>query len=358
MASQLVRARPLSVVVFLAALGWAHDCSAQTQPSLFERYLDALRQQAGIPGLSAAIVEDGRIVWERGFGLRDVENTLPALPDTPYPVADLTESFASILIAQCAERGALSLDERMATWTSRIPESAATVRHVLSHASAGAPGSAFKFEPPRYAALTPVIEACGNRPYRRMLAGEVLDRLGMAETVPGRDLATEAAADARALFDPDDLARFAAVLARQAVPYKVDKSGKATRSEVPVSGIDAATGMVSTVRDLARLDAALDAGVLVDAESLAAAWTNTLSSAGAPLPTGLGWFVQAYNGERLVWQFGLTTGAYSSLVMKVPARRLTLILLANSDGLNATPSLAEGDVTASPFARLFLKFFL
>ena len=74
-----MRVRPLFVVVFLAALGWAHQSSAQGQPgSLFERYLDALRQQAGIPGLSAAIVEDGRTVWERGFGLRDVENSLPA----------------------------------------------------------------------------------------------------------------------------------------------------------------------------------------------------------------------------------------------------------------------------------------
>jgi CubicO group peptidase (beta-lactamase class C family) len=353
-----VRVRPLFVVVFLAALGWAHPTSAQGQPSLFERYLDALRQQAGIPGLSAAIVEDGRTVWERGLGLRDVENSLPALPDTPYPVADLTESFAWVLLAQCAERGTLSLDERMAMWTNRVPETAATVRHVLAHASAGAPGAAFKFEPPRYAALTPVIEACGDRPYRKMLTAELLDRLGMADSVPGRDLANEAAVDARALFEPETLAGYAAVLARLAAPYKVDKSGKATRSELPMSGIDAATGMISTVRDLARLDAALDDGVLLDSESVQAAWKNSLSSSGAPLPTGLGWFVQTYNGERIVWQFGLTSNAYSSLVLKVPARRLTLILLANSDGLNATPSLAEGDVTASPFARLFLKFFL
>ena len=75
-------------------------------------------------------------------------------------------------------------------------------------------------------------------------------------------------------------------------------------------------------------------------------------------PPASGWFVQTYNGERVVWQFGVVSNAFSSLVVKVPGRRLTMILLANSDGLNATPSLAEGDVTTSPFARLFLKFFL
>jgi CubicO group peptidase (beta-lactamase class C family) len=187
---------------------------------------------------------------------------------------------------------------------------------------------------------------------------ELLDRLGMVDSVPGHDLADVAAGDARALFDGDDLEKYAAVIARVAAPYKVDKSGKATRSEFPPRGIDAATGVVSTVRDLARLDAALDDGVLLTPETLTSAWGNTMSATGAPLPTGLGWFVQTYNGERIVWQFGVTSNAFSSLVVKVPARRLTLILLANSDGLNSTPSLAEGDVTASPFARLFLKFFL
>ena len=151
-------------------------------------------------------------------------------------MADLTESFAAILLHQCVERGNLSLDDPIRTWTARIPEASATVRHVMSHSSAVAPGSAFKFDPPRFAALTPVLEACGDRPYRRALAVELLDRLGMVDSVPGHDLADPAASDARALFSGDDLAQYAAVIARVAAPYKVDKSGKATRVEFPLRG--------------------------------------------------------------------------------------------------------------------------
>ena len=77
-----------------------------------------------------------------------------------------------------------------------------------------------------------------------------------------------------------------------------------------------------------------------------------------PLPTGLGWFVQGYNGQPIVWQFGSVEGAYSSLILKVPNRRLTFILLANSDGLSAPFSLSSGDVTNSTFARLFLRSFV
>ena len=73
------------------------------------------------------------------------------------------------------------------------------------------------------------------------------------------------------------------------------------------------------------------------------------------MPTGLGWFVQSYNGQPLYWQFGNIPNAYSSLILKVPARHMTLILLANSDGLSNTFQLSSGNVTKSLFASLFLR---
>jgi len=72
-------------------------------------------------------------------------------------------------------------------------------------------------------------------------------------------------------------------------------------------------------------------------------------------PRGLGWFVQSYKGERLVWHFGYVQNAYSSLILKVPARGVTFILLANGDGLSAPFQLQSGDVTRSLFASLFLR---
>ena len=103
------------------------------------------------------------------------------------------------------------------------------------------------------------------------------------------------------------------------------------------------------MRDLARFDAALDSLLLLREDTLAAAWTGTIGR-DKVLPTGLGWFVQKYNGETVVWQFGMMTNGYSSLILKLPARRLTLILLANSDGLSSPFDLPSGDVTKSLFA--------
>ena len=70
---------------------------------------------------------------------------------------------------------------------------------------------------------------------------------------------------------------------------------------------------------------------------------------------GLGWFVQYFRGERVVWHFGYVPNAYSSLILKLPDRKLTFILLANSDGLSAPFQLQAGDVTRSVFAALFLR---
>jgi len=61
--------------------------------------------------------------------------------------------------------------------------------------------------------------------------------------------------------------------------------------------------------------------------------------------------------ERVVWSFGVARDSYSALYVKVPARGLALILLANSDGLATPSSLADGNLAASPFAQVFLQLF-
>ena len=131
---------------------------------------------------------------------------------------------------------------------------------------------------------------------------KILDRLALTSSVPGLGLATPTAAD-REVFDAAHLSRFAAVLSRVAMPYSVDNKGKVTRTDYGATGIDAATGMVSTVRDIARFDAALDAGVPMSTSTLNQMWSQTIVG-NVALPTGLGWFVQVVSTERLVWSFG------------------------------------------------------
>jgi CubicO group peptidase (beta-lactamase class C family) len=324
--------------------------------SVLETYLEAMRQQAGIPGMSAVVLRDEQIVWERGFGFQNVETRLRATPDTPYLVGDITSTLSATLLLQCVEQRRLDLDVPFGRYPglSQQPEPDATLRSVLSHAAPDG-ASDFAYNLQRFDQLTGVMEWCAPQPFRKSIAHRILDRLAMIDSVPGVDLRDPQLVLPDGLFEPQDLDRYRQVLERMAVPYKVGSRRRPERTEIPAVALTASNGLVSTVRDLARFDTALDSGLLLLPETLDIAWTPAAGRSGGRLPTGLGWFVQSYRGERVIWQFGYIPNAYSSLLLKVPERHLTFILLANSDGLSAPFHLEAGDVSRSLFATLFLR---
>ena len=143
----------LAALIVCLTLGLSGVQARQNQLSVltsspFESYLESLRTQAGIPGMSAALVQDGQIIWERGFGFQNLEARVRATPDTPYPVADLSQTLASVLVLQCIEERRMSIDEPIRRYSGSVPEPAATLRQVLSHTSAGA-GESFHYDPER-----------------------------------------------------------------------------------------------------------------------------------------------------------------------------------------------------------------
>ncbi|HMJ25507.1 MAG TPA: serine hydrolase [Pyrinomonadaceae bacterium] len=356
------RALAFSFVLLISTVCIPFGVHAQTGSSAdgerlaqFQQSLDSLRRQYGVPGLSAAIVSNGHIIWEKGFGFQDVENQVPATPDTPYRTASITKTFASMLLMKCVELGTLNLDTQIKIYTSGIADSRVTVRHLFTHTSQSSPpGEKYLYSGDRYSYLTPVVQSCAGQFFREALAKTILDRLQMWDSVPGQDMESPNP-EAAAMFTPETLERYTRVIQRLAKPYVVDNSGRPILSAYPPKGITAAAGLISTVRDLARYDAAIDQHVLLDSQTQEQAWTNHVNSKGERLPYGLGWFVQMYGGQRLIWHYG-QWDTFSGLFLKVPGRNITLILLANSSRLSSPFSaLGAGNVTGSPFANLFLQ---
>jgi CubicO group peptidase (beta-lactamase class C family) len=320
---------------------------------VLDAYLDALRQQAGIPGMSAAVVRDGVVIWDKGYGFQNTSSRIRATPDTPYLVGDLSGTIAAVMLLQCVEQRHLELTEPIRSYGSEFPDGGATLRDLLSHTTPGA-DEPFLYNPERYEQLTGLMEKCESRSYRKSVA-TLLDHMAMRDSVPGTDLWHSDTVLREGEFDAADVARYRHVLDQMAVPYKVDSRSRADPFELPPMPMSATGGLVSTVRDLAKLDAALDSTGILRQETLDQAWNPVTTPQGIVTPMGLGWFVQSYRGERVVWHFGLIGNAYSSLVLKLPERKLTFILLANSDGLSAPFQLPAGNVTKSLFAALFLR---
>ena len=78
-----------------------------------------LRALLKIPGLSAAVVKEQKVIWQKGYGLADVENNVPATPRTPYRITSLTKTFASTLLMQLVEQGKLNLNDPMFKYARR-----------------------------------------------------------------------------------------------------------------------------------------------------------------------------------------------------------------------------------------------
>jgi len=360
--------RRLLLLTFAAALSASVFVHADDLVlSRFSDYLDALRAQAGIPGMSATILRLGDTTWEGAYGRSDLDRGIATRADTPFEVDGLTQLFSADIALRCVEEGKLLLDDPIAKYAPDSLYAASTIRQILTHTSIGIDGSlVYAYRPERWNALVAPIAACTNTKFLDAVTS-LLDRFAMVDSVPGSDivtLLTSAPAPTEPLTQDQlqaqqlTLARYASVLDRLAKPYAVDSRGRTSPTQYVATSLTPGAGLISTVRDLGKFDAAIRRGLLLKPETLAAAWTPPLDVNGQRLPHGLGWFVGSYNGERIVWQFGVSDNASSSLLLTVPSRGLTLILLANGQGLSRPFALASGDVTVSPFARLFLSVFV
>jgi len=108
--------------------------------------LETLRKEVGAPGLAAAIVVDGEVIWRGGVGLADTEAKVPMTPTVVGRAASVTKVLTGVALLIMRDAGQLSLDDPVATYVPEIAEvlypsqdsPRITVRHLVTH-SAGLP---------------------------------------------------------------------------------------------------------------------------------------------------------------------------------------------------------------------------
>jgi len=321
----------------------------------FEKQVEQIRTLLKIPGMSAVIVRNEEVLWSKGFGFADVEKRIPATPETLYHVASLTKTLAATLVLQLAEQGKLDLDEPVSRYVPDVKGDAVRIKHLLSHTSEGTPGDRYSYNGNRFDFLTPVLEKKTGRPIRALFVETFLDPLGMAASVPSHDILDQAAATTGPL-DPAHRDRYRKNLQKLAVPYTLYGT-EVIPAQYPPKDVGAAAGLLSTVLDMARFDAAIDRHKYLKQATQDRAWTRFVSNRGEALPHGLGWFVQDYQGQKLVWHYGHWGMGFSATYLKVPAKGLTLILLGNSEALS-DPFYATGGIETNAFACAFLRLFV
>ena len=321
----------------------------------FADYVEAFRTQIGIPGLAAAIVGRSEVLWESGFGWQDVGRAVRMRSDTPLHLDGLTQVFTATTVLRCVEENKLSLDDQIGLYKKDAPEPGATIRQLLTHTTGNSTLS-FGYRPDRIDAVAAAVKSCMGDSFRETTAN-MLERLAMVNSIPGPDVLA-LVPPAEGIPTPSERIAYATAFDHLAVPYFVDGSRRAVQAQFAASTLTPSAGLISSVHDYTQFDLALRSGILLDEGTLVDSWRPPVDRTGKSLPHAIGWFVQNYNGEPVVWQFGTGGEAgSSSMVVMLPLRRLSLVMMANSTGLAKSFSLEKGDVTTSPFARIFLSLF-
>src|SRR5688572_15395704 len=154
---------------------------------VFGAYLESVREQAGIPGVAAVIVDAKGIAWGAAYGYQDIGRGIQTRLDTPFPANGLTQIITASMALRCAEERRLDLDARLGSFRVDAAEPDATIRQLLTHTSGPPESLTYTYRPDRLAPLWPILRTCTADSYRESFS-QLLARFAMFDSVPGANI--------------------------------------------------------------------------------------------------------------------------------------------------------------------------
>lgn len=367
----------------------AASANAQTLQEEIEEAIQSELVQSGVPSLQVAIGQRGEIIFEGAFGLADMENGVPATPETKYRSSSISKWLTATAAMMLAEQGRLDLDESIRKYCPHFPKKRwpITTRHLLTHTSGVrhyadyegelsqattdeerldierrqnrdalstytrytdviAPLDNFKddplvFEPGTswlyssfgFRLLGCVLEGASGRTYRSFMDDEVIDPAGMASTIP------------------DDAW---AIVPHRAAGYRLNRGEPLRRADMrDVSENLPAGGHLTTATDLIAFAQAFHAQELVSAKSVSLMTQGLSENPGVtenytswrhaiPSRDKYAYGIMSFSNESSLWigHTGRQAGS-SSIVVLVPDEDLSIAVLTNVKGWGGYLSLVR-----------------
>ena len=333
---------PLLISLFIIGCS-NQETNEATPKEQFSKELFQLKDYFQIPGMAVIVKKGNQTLYEDYLGLADVEKEIPMDSVTTIPMASLTKIFAATMAMKLVDEGKISLEDPVGNYVegNRVPDSV-KIKHIISHTSPGDLGQNFYYNNSRFMLLGNIIEKVSGKSFKSNIQEEIITPLGLTKTYLLED-STQVANEGWKIASP----YFLGGEMKDGYQEKIVTDGFIDY------GYSAAAGISSTVQDLATLILGLENEEFLSAES-----RNKMFVPFEPgLPYGYGTFSQTFMGEQLVWGYG-QYDCYSSLLLKVPAKDLTLVIAANNNLMSDPARLIAGDVTYSLFAMSFLKSYV
>jgi CubicO group peptidase (beta-lactamase class C family) len=358
----------LLTAVFLSSI---RSVDAQGEPSptgslsngtleSIDAFVSAEMARERVPGLAVGIYSRGRILLAKGYGLANVELSVPVRPETLFQSGSVGKQFVSAAIMMLVEEHKLSLDDSI---TKFLPHSPAQwkpilIRNLLSHSSGlaeyendehigpkgdfylrldfseeellrkmeGLPiewpaGERWDYRNTNYVLLGLVIHKVTGKPYAEYLEERIFKPLGMTSTRP--------------ISERD-------IVPNRSSGYELDQAGQLKNQEwvSPTFNSTADGALYFDVIDLAKWDEALYTTQLLTQSSLERLWTVYPLNDGKPnwAGYGFGWFIGQPGGHRSVSHGGAWQG-FTCHIARYPEDGLTVAVLTNLDALHSRPKI-------------------
>jgi D-alanyl-D-alanine carboxypeptidase len=318
-----------------------------------DEYIEALMRTQRVPGLSLAVVQAGKVVKARGYGMANAELNVQATPGTVYQLQSVTKSFVACAIMLLAEDGKLGLDGTITGYLSGLPQawSGVTVRHLLTHTS-GIPnfvsdqgsGAAIVAFAQKVSSSEEIVAWAAARPLRfapgegRRYSNTGYHLLGMLiEKVSGKSWGQFLH---ERIFAPLSMSRTRinsaqSIIADRASGYINFGSLENGLWFTPAYVASAAGGLVSSVEDMARWEIALQAGTIVKPSVLAQMEVPVKLNNGTVVQEqdgtryGLGWELKTHAGHRVTGHGGDHVSGFTSNFSRYADDKLAVVVLSN-----------------------------
>jgi len=332
------------MVRWLAAVAIGLFSAGVAHADQVDKLVAAEMARQHIPGVSIAVVRDGKIIKEAGYGLANVEHKVAVTPQTIFQSGSVGKQFTSALVMLLVQDGKLSLDAPLSNYLPNVPAtwSGITIRHLLTHTAGlaaedasqdlrkdfteaelwhaiakvpleSAPGEKWAYSNLGYQVLGIVCSRVGGKFYGEQLRERIFVPAGMqTRIISERDIVPHRAAG----YD-----RVEGVLRNQQwVSPSVNTTGDGS--------------LYLTARDLARWSIALEGDKVLNPAIKQASWTPAKLNDGSATVYGFGWGVGEVKGHHFVQHGGAWQG-FTSQITRYVDDRLAVIVLVNRS--NAQP---------------------
>lgn len=319
-------------------------CFSSAQADEVDDLVRAELKRQNIPGISIAVVREGKIIKEAGYGQANIEHEVPAKPETIYQSGSVGKQFTAGLVMLLVEDGKISLDDPISKHLPKAPEAwkEITVRHLLTHTSGlgdpymkidltknytddelmaiegtiplkFTPGSKWAYSNTGYHVLGFICNKVGGKFYGDQLIERIFKPCGMTT--------------ARMINEHD-------IIPNRSAGYEM-KNGKIKNQTwvSPTLNTTADGSIYLTVRDMAAWDAALWGNKIFKPNSREAMWTPVKLSDGKTFPYGFGWMLAPENGHTCISHGGAWQG-FTTYLARYVDDQLTVIVLTNRAGAN------------------------